>query len=161
MRYCWHFVVAWTSTLRTLACRYFVSFVIQFQFHKALCAKANHSGPLYTCDIDGNKEAGKLLGYVQPEKQLIPWLGVLGAVTQKDTPARNIIPQLWLQAVNLYIFQANVYLCQKSASSVNLGAVYSIKLTAHLFAITKMHYLCSAVSMCHHHTLWKQSTIQS
>ena len=44
--------------------RYFVSFVIQFQFHEALCNAAGHEGPLYQCDIYQSKEAGKLLGYV-------------------------------------------------------------------------------------------------
>ncbi|KAG9343794.1 hypothetical protein JZ751_013175 [Albula glossodonta] len=43
--------------------RYFISYVIQFQFHEALCRAANHSGPLHTCDIYRSKEAGKLLGF--------------------------------------------------------------------------------------------------
>lgn len=38
--------------------RYFLSFIIQFQFHKALCDAAGFKGPLYECDIYGNKEAG-------------------------------------------------------------------------------------------------------
>lgn len=42
--------------------RYFVSFVIQFQFHQALCTAAGHTGPLHKCDIYQSKEAGKLLG---------------------------------------------------------------------------------------------------
>ncbi|NXE25143.1 ACE enzyme, partial [Ardeotis kori] len=42
--------------------RYFVSFVIQFQFHQALCAAAGHTGPLHKCDIYQSKEAGKILG---------------------------------------------------------------------------------------------------
>ncbi|RWS14507.1 angiotensin-converting enzyme-like protein, partial [Dinothrombium tinctorium] len=37
--------------------RYFVAFILQFQFHKALCEIANQP-VLYTCDIDGNKEVG-------------------------------------------------------------------------------------------------------
>lgn len=41
--------------------RYFVSFVLQFQFHKSLCAAANHEGPLYKCSIHGSKEAGEKL----------------------------------------------------------------------------------------------------
>jgi len=38
--------------------RYFLAAVLQFQFHKALCAKAGYSGPLYECSIYGNKDAG-------------------------------------------------------------------------------------------------------
>ena len=38
--------------------RYFLAHVLQFQFHKALCAKAGYTGPLYECSIYGNKDAG-------------------------------------------------------------------------------------------------------
>ncbi|HEX8109621.1 MAG TPA: M2 family metallopeptidase [Kofleriaceae bacterium] len=38
--------------------RYFLAAVLQFQFHKALCAKAGYKGPLYECSIYGNKDAG-------------------------------------------------------------------------------------------------------
>lgn len=41
-----------------------MSFIIQFQFHKALCDAAKHVGPLHTCDIYKSKDAGKLLGSV-------------------------------------------------------------------------------------------------
>lgn len=45
--------------------RYFVSFIIQFQFHQALCEKAGQfdpknpkSQPLHECDIYQSKNAG-------------------------------------------------------------------------------------------------------
>ncbi len=41
-----------------------MSFVIQFQFHKALCDIAQPGVPLYKCDIDGNKIAGQKLADV-------------------------------------------------------------------------------------------------
>lgn len=48
--------------------RYYVSFVIQFQFHKALCTEAKQydpknpeANPLHQCDIYENKDAGNLL----------------------------------------------------------------------------------------------------
>ncbi|KAG8175126.1 hypothetical protein JTE90_010533 [Oedothorax gibbosus] len=44
--------------------RYFVSFVIQFQFHKVLCDASGHTGPLYKCDIYRSKEAGQILSQV-------------------------------------------------------------------------------------------------
>ena len=44
--------------------RYFVSFVVQFQFHKALCDAAGHTGPLHKCDIYNSKEAGNQMRYV-------------------------------------------------------------------------------------------------
>lgn len=45
----------------SLPSRYFVSFIIQFQFHEALCQAAGHEGPLHKCDIYQSKEAGKRL----------------------------------------------------------------------------------------------------
>ena len=48
--------------------RYFVSFVIQFQFYKSLCITAGQynpfdaSNPLHECDFYRNKEAGAKLG---------------------------------------------------------------------------------------------------
>ncbi|HVT35741.1 MAG TPA: M2 family metallopeptidase, partial [Nevskiaceae bacterium] len=39
--------------------RYFLSFVLQFQFQKALCDAAGFKGPLNQCDIYGNAEAGR------------------------------------------------------------------------------------------------------
>lgn len=51
--------------------RYFVSFILQFQFHKALCQAANHTGPLHTCDIYKSKEAGDKLRWGQSKVRKI------------------------------------------------------------------------------------------
>jgi peptidyl-dipeptidase A len=39
--------------------RYFLSFVMQFQFHRALCDAAGFKAPLLECSIDGNVEGGR------------------------------------------------------------------------------------------------------
>ena len=39
---------------------YFVSFVVQFQFYKALCEASGHKGALHLCDFDSSQEAGSL-----------------------------------------------------------------------------------------------------
>ncbi|XP_067441576.1 angiotensin-converting enzyme 2 [Thunnus thynnus] len=41
--------------------RYFTRTIYQFQFQKALCDTAGHTGPLSTCDITGSKPAGTKL----------------------------------------------------------------------------------------------------
>lgn len=43
------------------ACRYFVSFVLQFQFHQALCREAGQQHPLHKCDIYQSTQAGTKL----------------------------------------------------------------------------------------------------
>lgn len=42
-------------------CRYFTRTIYQFQFQKALCTAAGHTGSLSTCDITGSKAAGTKL----------------------------------------------------------------------------------------------------
>ncbi|XP_076045053.1 angiotensin-converting enzyme-like isoform X2 [Oratosquilla oratoria] len=70
--------------------RYFVSFIIQFQFHKTLCAKAGYVGPLHLCDIYNNKEAGNLLKESLELGFSEPWpvvLKKLGGSTELDPSA--------------------------------------------------------------------------
>ncbi|XP_037804888.1 angiotensin-converting enzyme-like [Penaeus monodon] len=60
---------------------YSVSFIVQFQFHQRLCQAAGHTGPLHTCDIYNNAEAGQILraalerGYSQPWPAVLQELG--------------------------------------------------------------------------------------
>uniref|UniRef100_T1E6J3 Angiotensin-converting enzyme n=1 Tax=Crotalus horridus TaxID=35024 RepID=T1E6J3_CROHD len=61
--------------------RYFVSFIIQFQFHQALCKAAGHTGPLYKCDIYQSKEAGKILGDALKLGFSRPWPDVMQNIT--------------------------------------------------------------------------------
>ncbi|NXU41431.1 ACE enzyme, partial [Drymodes brunneopygia] len=61
--------------------RYFVSFILQFQFHKALCQAANHSGSLHTCDIYRSKEAGAKLREVLKAGSSKSWQEILFNLT--------------------------------------------------------------------------------
>lgn len=38
--------------------RYFISYVMQFHFHKTLCDAKGYSGPLHLCDIYGSETVG-------------------------------------------------------------------------------------------------------
>ncbi|CAL1534581.1 unnamed protein product [Lymnaea stagnalis] len=53
--------------------RYFVSAVIHFQFHKALCDVSGHQGPLHKCNIYNSKAAGTLLSNVLKLGSSKPW----------------------------------------------------------------------------------------
>lgn len=61
--------------------RYFVGFLIQFQFHEALCRAAGHQGPLHECDIYQSKEAGKLLADALKLGYSKPWPEAMRLVT--------------------------------------------------------------------------------
>jgi peptidyl-dipeptidase A len=53
--------------------RYFLSFIIQFQFHKALCDAAGFKGPLHECSIYGSQEAGRRFGAMLEKGSSQPW----------------------------------------------------------------------------------------
>ena len=61
--------------------RYFLSFVMQFQFHKALCEAAGFTGPLHECDIYGNKAAGEKFMAMLAAGQSKPWPETLEKLT--------------------------------------------------------------------------------
>ncbi|KAM6175753.1 angiotensin-converting enzyme [Erethizon dorsatum] len=61
--------------------RYFVSFIIQFQFHEALCQAAGHQGPLHKCDIYQSKEAGKRLADTMKLGFSKPWPEAMKMIT--------------------------------------------------------------------------------
>jgi len=53
--------------------RYFLSFIIQFQFHKALCDAAGFKGPLNECSIYGSEAAGRKFGAMLAKGASQPW----------------------------------------------------------------------------------------
>ncbi|XP_047488914.1 angiotensin-converting enzyme-like isoform X2 [Penaeus chinensis] len=70
--------------------RYFVSFIVQFQFHQRLCQAAGHTGPLHTCDIYNNVEAGQILRSALDRGFSQPWPAVLqelGGSSEMDPQA--------------------------------------------------------------------------
>ncbi|KAJ1523168.1 hypothetical protein ONE63_001059 [Megalurothrips usitatus] len=68
--------------------RYFVSFVIQFQFHRSLCEKAGQYDPanperlpLHRCDIYNSKEAGNVFKSMLAMGSSKPWPDAMEVVT--------------------------------------------------------------------------------
>ncbi len=61
--------------------RYFLSFLLQFQFHKALCEKAGFTGPLYECSIYGNQDAGRAYQEMLALGRSKPWQDALEKLT--------------------------------------------------------------------------------
>ncbi|XP_063230814.1 angiotensin-converting enzyme-like [Bacillus rossius redtenbacheri] len=93
--------------------RYFVSYVIQFQFHRSLCQVAGQFDPdnpekmpLHECDIYQSKEAGNLLGKMLQMGSSRPWTDAMQVVTgQREMDASGLLqyfsPLLeWLQQEN-------------------------------------------------------------
>ncbi|XP_011148683.1 angiotensin-converting enzyme [Harpegnathos saltator] len=79
--------------------RYFVSFVIQFQFHKALCTEAKQYDPknpeahlLHQCDIYNNKDAGNLLKSMLEMGSSKPWPDAMEKITkQRDMDSAGLL----------------------------------------------------------------------
>jgi len=87
--------------------RYFLSFVVQFQFHKALCEAAGFKGPLHACDIYGNKAAGEKFMAMLAAGQSKPWPETL----EKLTGTR----QMDASAILEYFAPLKTYLEQQNA----------------------------------------------
>lgn len=61
--------------------RYFLSFILQFQFHKALCASAGFTGPLHECSVFGNAAAGRRYAEMLALGASQPWQDTLEKLT--------------------------------------------------------------------------------
>ncbi len=61
--------------------RYFLSYILQFQFHRALCEAAGNKGPLYECSVHGNAEAGNRFRDMLALGQSQPWQDTLEKLT--------------------------------------------------------------------------------
>ena len=86
--------------------RYFIARILQYQFHRALCRAAGHSGPLHRCSIYGSKPAGERLMQMLRLGASRPWpeaLAVLSGETSMDASAiiDYYAPLMaWLQTQN-------------------------------------------------------------
>ena len=86
--------------------RYFLAHILQFQFHRALCKIAGHTGPLHTCSIYDSKAAGKRLNEMMKMGLQQPWPEALFALTgSRQMDARAILDYFaplheWLQEQN-------------------------------------------------------------
>jgi peptidyl-dipeptidase A len=86
--------------------RYFLSFILQFQFHKALCEAAGFKGPLNECSVYGNEEAGKRFREMLALGQSQPWQDTLEKLTgTRDIDAAAITEYFaplsgWLEEQN-------------------------------------------------------------
>ncbi|XP_013379232.1 angiotensin-converting enzyme [Lingula anatina] len=61
--------------------RYFVSFLIQFQFQRALCDAAGHTGPIHHCDIYQSTAAGEKLKKMLSLGSSRPWPDAMEVLT--------------------------------------------------------------------------------
>ena len=61
--------------------RYFLSYILQFQFQKAACEQAGWTGPLHRCSIYGNKEVGARFYKMLQMGASKPWPDALEAFT--------------------------------------------------------------------------------
>ena len=86
--------------------RYFLAHILQFQFHRALCAAAGYEGPLNRCTIYGSEEAGRRLEEMMALGASRPWPDALEALTgQREMDASAILDyfaplEAWLDEQN-------------------------------------------------------------
>ena len=86
--------------------RYFLARILQFQFYRAMCKEAGHTGPLYTCSFFGSKEAGAKMTKMLEAGASKPWQDVLFEMTgSRELDAGAMIEyfqplKVWLEKQN-------------------------------------------------------------
>jgi peptidyl-dipeptidase A len=86
--------------------RYFLAYILEFQFYRALCHEAGYTGPLYRCTFFGSKEAGAKFQKMLAMGQSKPWPDALAVLTgQRQMDATAILDyfaplQKWLDEQN-------------------------------------------------------------
>ena len=86
--------------------RYFLAFIQQFQFHRALCETAGYEGPLHRCSIYNNKAAGEKLQAMMAMGSSQPWQKAMETLTgQPNLDAGAIVDyfaplKVWLDEQN-------------------------------------------------------------
>jgi peptidyl-dipeptidase A len=61
--------------------RYFLSYILQFQFYEAACQQAGWEGPLHRCTVYGNREVGERFNRMLEMGASHPWPDALEAFT--------------------------------------------------------------------------------
>jgi peptidyl-dipeptidase A len=86
--------------------RYFLAYILEFQFYRALCHEAGYTGPLNRCTFFGSKEAGAKFEKMLEMGQSKPWPDALEVLTgQRQMDASAILEyfaplQKWLDEQN-------------------------------------------------------------
>lgn len=86
--------------------RYFLSFVMQFQFHEAACERAGWTGPLHRCSVYGDKEVGQRFNAMLEMGASQPWPEALEAFTgAREMDGRALVEYfdpliVWLKQEN-------------------------------------------------------------
>jgi peptidyl-dipeptidase A len=71
--------------------RYFLSHIYQFQFYRALCREAGHTGPLHACSFAGSKAAGRRLQGMLALGASRPWQEAMRALGEEGADAGAIL----------------------------------------------------------------------
>ncbi len=72
--------------------RYFLAFIYEFQFYRAMCRASGYTGPLNRCTFFGSKEAGTKLNKMLEMGQSKPWPEAMEALTgQREADAGAIL----------------------------------------------------------------------
>jgi len=86
--------------------RYFLAHILQFQFQRSMCKAAGHQGPLSTCSIFDNPEAGAKLWAMMGKGASQPWQQTLKEFTGSDRMEADAVLeyfqplQSWLEKEN-------------------------------------------------------------
>jgi peptidyl-dipeptidase A len=86
--------------------RYFLARIYQFQFYRALCRAAGHTGPLYRCSFFGSKEAGQRLAAMLEAGQSKPWQETLQTLSGESALDASAMVE-YFQPLQVWLEQQN------------------------------------------------------
>jgi len=87
--------------------RYFVSFVLQFHFHQALCEASGNMKPLHRCDIYRSEAAGEKFSAMLSTGSSMPWPDAMEMITGvREMSVRPLLDyfrplHVWLEEQNV------------------------------------------------------------
>ena len=85
--------------------RYFLSHIYQFQFYRALCRAAGHTGPLHECSFEGSKAAGDKLKAMLSVGASKPWQESMALLGEKGADATAILE--YFAPLRAYLHKSN------------------------------------------------------
>nr|XP_003472155.2 angiotensin-converting enzyme-like protein Ace3 [Cavia porcellus] len=85
--------------------QYFLSTVLQFQLHEALCNASGYVGPLHQCDIYSSKIAGRILGHALKLGSSKPWPEVLKELTGQANMSTSALMTYFKPLLNWLVIE--------------------------------------------------------
>lgn len=136
--------------------KYFLAYIFQFQFHKALCEISGHDGPLYECSNYESKEAGERFRDMLKLGRSKPWQDAIFELTKTKEISADPLLEYFAPLLEFLEKQNEGHQCFPAASAQNGHATLGSKLHPPNWiyvAAPSLIVLITLVTFCTHYDL--------